>query len=115
MNQNDRNRLINVLCEDEHFATLSSHRDRVQYLLEHHFSYGQVRESVKTNVNAARTRTGKSLTRAKLYKTEADMLARRADQDATVGVNSEFNELWDRALQSYVKVSLFSSVCGTNI
>ena len=101
MNTNERNTLINGMYGDENFAALHTHRDRVQYLLSEYASYGKLRQVVKANVDATRVKVGKNFTRAKLSKTEADMFARRAEQDGAAG-----QQLWDRALQSYTKVSV---------
>ena len=101
MNYRDRAKLLNKLANDEHFAALASHRDRVQHVLKHHGPYRRFRQIIKSNMEMAQSQVGKSLTRATMYKTEADAFVRRAQDVNTV----DCEEFWNLALESYTKVN----------
>ena len=105
MNYRDRNKLIATLIEEEHFGALASHRERVQYVLEHYRSFHKIRRTTKSNVDAARARAAKSLTKASLYKTEAEAPTRLAEQQDVTASDRE--DYLNQALQSYTWVCLF--------
>lgn len=97
-----RSTLVAQLFEDLSFAEQLTNRDRVEYILNHKMSFEKLNRLVKSHSDLSRSKTAKSLVKAKQFKAEADLFAKKAD---TVG-----EEFWELALQSYSKVQFNVSI-----
>lgn len=95
MNSKLRSKVISELQDDDYFSSLSSHENRLSYILEEKLPFNELHSSLATTVKTFRKKAGKSLLKAKQFSDEADFFAKQA---------SSGKFCWEQALQSYKKV-----------
>lgn len=95
MNSKLRSNVIGELANDDYFSGLSSHQDRLSYIVEEKLPFNKLHSLLETTVKTARKKAGKSLLKAKQFSDEADFFAKQAK-------GGKF--CWEQALQAYKKV-----------
>lgn len=101
MNSKLSSKVFKELVNDEYFACLSSHKDRLSYILEEKLSFQKLRNSFASTVATLRKKAGKSLIKAKQFSDEAHFFASITGKGSQIYLNE--------ALQFYKKVRCFIS------
>lgn len=106
MNNKARCDLFNKLNEDQVFANLTKHKERIDYVLNNVHKYDQFRDEIKANMDRAKVKSAKSISIAVQYNEEAQLFRKMASIKKADYSDSKLRE----ALDALAKVGFLINV-----